>query len=570
MRCSGCAGGWIRSSCGGCDRRCGTANSPRAASEAAGDLLALRDAHTARVRAHRHARGAPRRHSGAHAGGPPRRARPRCHDPRAAVDGVGAQPASSGPGASRRARTGRSRRRRTAISTPSSRSSRRPSATSSAGSTRIPARSCAASSTPPSPKTASTRRSPIRRCASSPPRGRSASNSTPSIVAGVQDGVWPNTRLRGSLLDTWRLSDAASRDAGDTTPPGILDRRRSAMHDELRLFVRALSRATRELVVTAVDDDDTGPSVFFEFLPDALPATRAMEHPLSLRGLVALHRRASDGSRGARACQGGGTARALADAGVAGAAPGEWYGVAPLTSTAPLRDLHQEDVRVSPSRLHTLEECELNWVIGDLGGDPGGTTAGLGTIIHAALEHSDGSDEAALWATVEARWGELTFEAAWRERAELTRARDLVRRLHLYLRRFEAAGGALVGGGAALRGGDPARRRRGLRARRDPLRLHRPGRAHARGSGRDPRPEDGQERAADRRAGARQPAAVRLPARLRSRGHLEPPKVVRPGERSCSCCDPPRRRPTTRRRGSRRSTTSVAPPSSSASATRSA
>ena len=32
----------------------------------------------------------------------------------------------------------------------------------------------------------------------------------------------------------------------------------------------------------------------------------------------------------------------------------------------------------------------------------------------------------------------------WRERAELTRARDLVRRLHLYLRRFEAAGGALV------------------------------------------------------------------------------------------------------------------------------
>ncbi len=39
------------------------------------------------------------------------------------------------------------------------------------------------------------------------------------IVAGVQDGVWPNTRLRGSLLDTWRLSDAASRDAGDTTPP---------------------------------------------------------------------------------------------------------------------------------------------------------------------------------------------------------------------------------------------------------------------------------------------------------------------------------------------------------------
>ena len=46
---------------------------------------------------------------------------------------------------------------------------------------------------------------------------------------------------------------------------------------------------------------------------------------------------------------------------------------------------------------------------------------------------------------VEARWGELTFEAAWRDRAERTRARDLVRRLHVYLRRFEQAGGALIG-----------------------------------------------------------------------------------------------------------------------------
>ena len=73
-----------------------------------------------------------------------------------------------------------------------------------------------------------------------------------------------------------------------------------------------------------------------------------------------------------------------------GAAPREWYGVAAPTSTGPLRDLAREDVRVSPSRLHALEECELNWVIGDLGGDPGGTTAGLGTIIHAALEHAAG------------------------------------------------------------------------------------------------------------------------------------------------------------------------------------
>lgn len=262
------------------------------------------------------------------------------------------------------------------------------------------------------------------------------------VIAGMQEGVWPNTRLRGSLLQTWRLADAATRAGGDA--PSTLDRRRAAMHDELRLLARALSRARRRTIVTAVDDDDTGPSVFFELLPD--PEPFALDHPLSLRGLVAAHRRVLTLTPGgARAAHAAGQLAVLAAAGVPGAAPAEWYGVAPVTSTGALRDLAVEDIRVSPSRLHTLEECELNWVIGDLGGDPGGATAGIGTIIHAALEHADGRDEAGLWAEVEARWGELSFEAPWRDRAERTRARDLIRRLHLYLRRFESAGGQLIG-----------------------------------------------------------------------------------------------------------------------------
>ena len=112
----------------------------------------------------------------------------------------------------------------------------------------------------------------------------------------------------------------------------------------------------------------------------------------------------------------------LADAEVPGADPTHWYGVAGPTSTGPLRDLEREHIRVSPSRLHALEECELNWVIADLGGDPGGVTAGLGTIVHAALEHAVETSEEALWAVVEARWGELAFEAGWRERAEKAEA----------------------------------------------------------------------------------------------------------------------------------------------------
>lgn len=265
------------------------------------------------------------------------------------------------------------------------------------------------------------------------------------VVAGVQEGVWPNTRLRGGLLETWRLADAVQ--FPDLPAAGMLDRRRAAMHDELRLFVRAISRAHTRLIVTAVDDDDTGPSVLFEMLPTPEPASAVPEHPLSLRGLVARHRRTLTAPRVAASDRrhAAGQLALLASAGVAGAAPEQWYGVAAPSSTAPLRDLTREDVRVSPSRLHALEQCELDWVIGDLGGDRSGTTAGIGTIIHAALETAVSSSEDDLWSVVEERWGELAFDAVWRERAERVRARELVRRLAAYLRRFDDAGGRLVG-----------------------------------------------------------------------------------------------------------------------------
>jgi len=100
---------------------------------------------------------------------------------------------------------------------------------------------------------------------------------------------------------------------------------------------------------------------------------------------------------------------------------------------------------VSPSKLEAIDVCQLNWVIGDLGGDAGSVTAGLGTLIHAALEHADGADEEELWQTVQARWGELEFEADWIERAERTRARDLVSRLGRYLRDAQTAGVRLLG-----------------------------------------------------------------------------------------------------------------------------
>lgn len=261
------------------------------------------------------------------------------------------------------------------------------------------------------------------------------------VVAGVQDGVWPNLRTRGGLFDTWRLATAR-----DDSPADAVDLRRGVLHDELRLFVRAVTRASERLIVTAVDDDDTGPSVLFEFLPPAEPAPRNAQHPLSLRGLVAQHRRAlTDHRVGAAArAEAAGQLALLAAAGVAGADPEGWYGIAEPTSTGPLYDLDAEAARVSPSKLEAIGQCQLNWVLGDLGADAGSVGAGIGTLIHAALEHADGADDEALWAYVENRWGELEFDAAWIERTERTRAKDLIARLGHYLRDEEAKGTTLL------------------------------------------------------------------------------------------------------------------------------
>lgn len=277
------------------------------------------------------------------------------------------------------------------------------------------------------------------------------------VIAGVQEGVWPNVRLRGGLLGSWRLPDAVTaRREGrvDAAPAGVLDRRRAALHDELRLFVRAVSRARGRLLVTAVDDDDTGPSALFSFLPEP-PADEEgrAAHPLTLRGLVARHRRTLTESTDERArVEAAGQLSMLAAADVPGAAPEDWYGVLAPSTDRPLRDLDAGPARVSPSRLEAFEECGLGWVIDSLGGSTvTPPSAGIGTILHAALERFPEGDLDGLRSVVDERWSELDFETPWIAAKERARADLYVQRLHAYLRAVRGDGGAHVVSEAAFR-----------------------------------------------------------------------------------------------------------------------
>ncbi|WP_236940817.1 ATP-dependent helicase [Frondihabitans sp. 762G35] len=274
-------------------------------------------------------------------------------------------------------------------------------------------------------------------------------------VVRLQDGIWPNLRVRGGLLEPDGLVEAAQEaqevlgSDGDTVTSvaDSVDRRAGVLSDELRMFALATSRATRQVILSATVNDDEAPSMFLRLLPADLPAAD-VRPPLSLRGLVGhlRHAAVADPSATRRDEAASALAR-LATEEVAGASPDEWYGLLAPSTEEPLVDLTDPEARVavSPSQIGSFEECPLHWFIDRFGGSAPSSAMGLGTVIHDAMEHAVDIDPVSLWASVEARWGELEFESAWMSEAERKRARTMTDALASYLRDFVQAQGELLG-----------------------------------------------------------------------------------------------------------------------------
>lgn len=273
------------------------------------------------------------------------------------------------------------------------------------------------------------------------------------VVAGVQEGTWPDLRLRDSLLGAQELVEVVAGRSAPTADPGarIAAARAAVLSDELRSFAVACSRARERLVVTAVADEENQPSPFVDLVrpadPDAPVDDRLtqVEAPLDLRGLVAELR--AELERTARLVQEGEgtqsvrpdpaavrTLARLAAARVPGADPSDWHGLAEPTSDAPLW-APDERVPVSPSRVETAQRCALRWALEAAGGTAAaGGGQSLGTLVHAiAQEHPRGT-HAELAAALDRRWAELGLGSGWPALATRRRADAMVRRLAEYLR----------------------------------------------------------------------------------------------------------------------------------------
>ncbi|MFK4019729.1 ATP-dependent helicase [Streptomyces albogriseolus] len=259
------------------------------------------------------------------------------------------------------------------------------------------------------------------------------------VVAGVQEGLWPDLRRRGSLLE----ADRIGRDGlAEPLTPGAL------LAEERRLFYVAATRARDRLVVTAVkapSDDGDQPSRFLtELGVEPRDVTGRPRRPLSVAALVAELRattvdpRVSDDLREAAARR---LARlaALADEDgrplVPSAHPYRWWGMyEPTHSKVPLRDRDQPVV-LSGSALDQLANtCALQWFLGrEVKADAPATAAqGFGNVVHVlADEVASGhtpADLDVLMERLDSVWNALAFDAPWKSAQEKENARVALER----------------------------------------------------------------------------------------------------------------------------------------------
>jgi superfamily I DNA/RNA helicase/RecB family exonuclease len=257
------------------------------------------------------------------------------------------------------------------------------------------------------------------------------------VVAGVQEETWPDLRMRGSLLGADEFAEAAAPQAvHQSADVAVAALAAKLLAEERRLFYVAVTRAKKLLVVTAAggEESDLRPSRFLaELAGDDVDIQRAGAHArwLSLPVLVADLRRATADEARPLALREAAAAQLarLAQAGVRGADPAQWYALTKLSDEGPIV-ADGEAVRLSPSQVESFARCGLRWLLESaVGAGRSDVLRHLGTVIHAAAQLiSEGASERDVAARIDDIWHHLDFGSIWYGTRQRELAEQMVRK----------------------------------------------------------------------------------------------------------------------------------------------
>lgn len=283
------------------------------------------------------------------------------------------------------------------------------------------------------------------------------------VVAAVQEGRWPDVRLRSDLLRVCELGAG-----GPVDPTTYVD----LLAEERRLMYVACSRARSRLIVTAVAEPTDGGDQPSRFLSDlGRPITRMPADPASPMAatqLITVLRRAAgapevvlaDGllDEGVEQLRGAAVARlaalgALAEAAPASAGsgpsalaaptalavPSRWWYTRPVSGMSVLGDAERSGpVTLSASAITALLRCPLQWFLDRRvgAGAPSGVAAAMGSVVHAVAEAvATGevpADPSSIADLVDSIWGRMPFAAQYQRRRERDRIGQMIAALLLW------------------------------------------------------------------------------------------------------------------------------------------
>lgn len=264
-------------------------------------------------------------------------------------------------------------------------------------------------------------------------------------VAGLQEGMWPDLRPRGTVLDI---------DALDPHAPEAAARMAAVEVEERNLLYVASTRARRELTLAVIDSPDAEgeqPSRYVDLMaPHITDEDVRSGRPARLptwAGLVAEWRAVlMDPQAPADLVDAAASGlRELAEWNepqgtpvCAAADPAQWWGMAELThGPTPVRDV-TSPVEISGSALDTLVTCPLQWFAEKeaMAQTLRQGSTQFGSVVHAVAEYVAKQQVPAnldeMDALLDQVWARVPFDARWQSVTERQAAREALARFLQY------------------------------------------------------------------------------------------------------------------------------------------